>query len=189
MKFLTYLFAAILLATLSAQAQMAGLLKPGDSVVIQLKTPAEDAENVTTTYAVSDRGTIKLPMLEQEIPAAGVTASTLARRIEGAYKAAEIYSAPMINATLPSMADGGMANHVVNVGGEVRASGEFPLRQGMTLMAAINKAGGFTEFGNPKRVKLLRNNRETIYNMKSINPDGSNNPVLQDGDQVIVPPG
>ena len=95
----------------------------------------------------------------------------------------------MINVTLPTVSEGGMVNHVVNVGGEVRATGEFPLRQGMTLMAAINKAGGFTEFGNPKKVKLLRNNRETIYNMKSINPDGSNNPILQDGDQIIVPSG
>lgn len=189
MKFLTFILAACLMAALPATAQMAGILKPGDSVVIQLKTPAEDAENVTTTYAVSDRGSIKLPMLEQEIPASGISASTLARRIESAYKAAEIYSAPMINVTLPTVSEGGMVNHVVNVGGEVRATGEFPLRQGMTLMAAINKAGGFTEFGNPKKVKLLRNNRETVYNMKSINPDGSNNPILQDGDQIIVPSG
>ena len=185
---LIYSLTALLLA-IPAQAQMAGLLKPGDSVVVELKTPAEDATNITTTYAVSDRGSIKLPMLEQEVPAAGITASTLARRIETAYKAADIYTAPMINVTLPPMTEGGIANHVVSVGGEVRATGEFPLRQGMTLMSAINRAGGFTEFGNPKKVKLIRANRETIYNMKTINPDGSNNPVLMDGDQIIVPAG
>ena len=190
MKFLTTLLIALLsLAMIPAQAQLAGILKAGDSVVVELKTPAEDAQNLTTTYAVSDRGTIKMPMLEQEIPAVGISASTLARRIESAYKAAEIYTAPMINVTLPSMADGGLANHVVSIGGEVRTPGEFPLRQGMTLMSAINRAGGFTEFGQPKKVKLLRNNKEIIYNMKNINPDGSNNPVLQDGNQIIVPPG
>ena len=60
MKFLTYLLATCLLAIVPAKAQQAGILKSGDSVVIQLKTPAEDAENITTTYAVSDRGTIKI---------------------------------------------------------------------------------------------------------------------------------
>lgn len=189
MKFLTYLLATCLLALVPAKAQMAGVLKAGDSVNIELKTPAEDAPNLTTTYAVSDRGTIKMPMLEQEIPAAGITTSTLARRIESAYKAADIYTAPMINVTLPSITDGGIANHVVSVGGEVRATGEFPLRQGMTLMAAINRAGGFTEFARTKGVKLLRGNREMIYDMRKINPDGSNNPVLMDGDQIIVPAG
>lgn len=189
MKFLSFLVSICVLSAFSAQAQMAGLLKPGDSVIIELKTPAEDAENLTTTYALSDRGTIKMPMLEQEIPANGISASVLARRIEAAYKAAEIYTAPMINVTLPSMTNGGMPNHVVNVGGEVRGPGEFPLRQGMTLMAAINRSGGFTEFAKTKAVKLLRGNRETIYDMRKISPDGSNNPILQDGDQIIVPAG
>lgn len=180
---------ALLITLVSASAQLAGVLKPGDSVVIQLKTPAEDAENVTTTYAVSDRGTIKLPMLDQEVPAAGITVTVLARRIESAYKAADIYTSPMINVTLPTVTEGGIVNHVVNVGGEVRASGEFPLRQGMTLLQAINKAGGFTEFAQTRRVKLIRGNTEKVYDMRKINPDGSNNPVLMDGDQIIVPGG
>ncbi len=189
MKFLSFLFWACLLAAPSVHAQFAGVLKPGDSVIIQLKTPAEDAENVTTTYAVSDRGTIKLPMLDQEIPASGVTVTTLARRIETAYKAADIYTNCMINVTLPAMTETGMANHVVNVGGEVRGSGEFPLRQGMRLLQAINRAGGFTEFAQTRKVKLIRGNQESVYDMRKINPDGSNNPILMDGDQIIVPGG
>lgn len=189
MKLLSLLLGLCLFVASSANAQMAGILKPGDSVVIQLKTPAEDAENVTTTYQVSDSGTIKLPMLQQEIPAAGISATSLARRIEAAYRAAEIYSAPMINVTLPSVSEGGMFNHVVNVGGEVKQSGEFPLRQGMTLLQAVNKAGGFTEFAKTKAVKLIRGNREMVYDMRKISPDGSNNPILVDGDQIIVPGG
>ena len=189
MKLVSFFAGLCLLTTGSAQAQMAGVLKPGDSVNIELKTPAEDAPNLTTTYAVSDRGTIKMPMLEQEIPANGITASVLARRIEAAYKAADIYTAPMINVTLPTMTEGGIANHVVNVGGEVKGSGEFPLRQGMTLLAAINRAGGFTEFAKTSKIKLIRNNTEQVYDMRKINPDGSNNPVLKDGDQIIVPGG
>lgn len=190
MKFLlTFLITLLGWVASPAEAQMAGVLKAGDSVVVELKTPAEDAQNLTTTYAVSDRGTIKMPMLDQEISAAGVSAATLARRIEAAYKAADIYTAPMINVTLPTTTDGGMPNHVVSVGGEVRQTGEFPLRQGMTLMSAINRAGGFSDFAKTKSVKLIRANREMIYDMRKINPDGSNNPTLMDGDQIIVPGG
>jgi protein involved in polysaccharide export with SLBB domain len=189
MKLISYLLMFTMMALAPANAQLAGLLKPGDSIIIQLKTPAEDAENVTTTYAVSDNGRIKLPMLDQEIPASGVSVSTLARRIEAAYKAAEIYTNPMINVTLPGVTGDGLANHVVSVGGEVRQSGEFPLRNGMTLMAAINRAGGFSEFAKTKAVKLIRDNRELIYDMRKINADGSNNPMLKDGDAIIVPAG
>ena len=186
---LSPLFASLLLgvSVLSAKAQQAGLLKPGDSVIISLQTPAEDASTVTTTYPISDRGTVKMPMLDQEIPAAGIDAATLARRIEAAYKAAQIYTNPTITAALPQ--DPTQATHVVTVGGEVRGSGEFPLRSGMTLMAAINRAGGFTEFARTRSVKLIRNNREQIYDMRKINADGSNNPVLKDGDQIVVPAG
>ena len=173
--------------TSSVMAQQAGVLKPGDSVIISLQTPAEDASTVTTTYPVSDRGTVKMPMLDQEIPAAGISASTLARRIEAAYRAADIYTNPTITAGLPGVDQA--PNHVVTVGGEVRGSGEFPLRQGMTLMAAINRAGGFTEFARTKAVKLIRNNNEQLYDMRKIQADGSNNPVLRDGDQIIVPAG
>ena len=90
---------------------------------------------------------------------------------------------------LPTVTADGLANHVVSVGGEVRATGEFPLRQGMTLMSAINRAGGFTEFAKTKAVKLLRGNSETVYDMRKIQANGSNNPVLMDGDQIIVPAG
>lgn len=188
MKFLANLLAATFLLLYSnVQAQQAGKLKPGDTVTITLQTPAEDAPTVSFPYPVSDRGTVRVPMLDQEIPAAGITVSELARRIETAYKAAEIYTNPALTVALPQ--DPQVASHVVTVGGEVRGSGEFPLRQGMTLMAAINRAGGFTEFAKTKSVKLIRGNQQTVYDMRKINPDGSNNPVLMDGDQIIVPAG
>lgn len=183
----TVLAALVLMIAQKAQAQQAGVLKPGDTVNITLQTPAEDAPTVNFPYPVSDRGTVRVPMLDQEVAAAGITVSTLARRIEAAYKAAEIYTNPTITVALPQ--DPQIASHVVTVGGEVRGSGEFPLRQGMTLMAAINRAGGFTEFAKTKAVKLIRDNRQQEFDMRKINPDGSNNPVLKDGDQIIVPGG
>ena len=108
-----------LLFSLHARAQGPALLKPGDPVTIELKVPAEDASNVSTIYTVSETGTVKMPFLEKEISAKGLSVSQLARRIEAAYKEAGIYSAPTINVILKQ--DG--PAHFVTVGGEVKTGG------------------------------------------------------------------
>lgn len=182
------LFKAICVALLAmlaplAHAQQAGVLKRGDLVNIELKTPVEDLQSVSSKYVVSERGTVKMPMLSQEIPALGITPDALARNIERAYVAAGIYTAPTLTANLPEKE---MATHVVTVSGEVRQPVEMPLREGLQLMGAITKAGGFSDFANVKKVKLLRGNNATFYDLRKINSDGSNNPFLKDGDLIIV---
>jgi hypothetical protein len=57
----------------------------------------------------------------------------------------------------------------------------------MRLFQAITSMGGFTEFAKP--VKLIRGKKETKYDMRRIKEDGSNNPFLLDGDQIILPGG
>ena len=169
----------------SVQAQNAPL-KAGDPVLIELKVPAEDAQNVSAKYTVSAGGTVKVPHLEREIMAAGLTTTELARRIEQAYKAAEIYTSPTINVNTPNPQD--YQPHIVTVGGEVKSGGrEVPLRDGMRLYQAIMAAGGFTEFADPRKVKIIRGNRSQIYNMKKLDAAGSNNPILVDGDTIHVP--
>ncbi len=188
MKTVTSLFLVLLMSLVvpaSLQAQTAGTLKPGDSVNISLQSPIADTASVTMVYPVSNRGTVKMPHLDQEIPAAGITAEALARRIEAAYRAADIYTNPSLTASIQG--ETLAPSHVVSVAGEVKAPGEFQLRQGMTLLAAITKVGGFTEFSISRKVKLIRGNTERIYDMRKVLSDGSNNPVLQDGDQIIVP--
>lgn len=189
MKSISVLLAAIiaLFSGLPAFAQQGGVLKKSDMVMIELKSPAEDAQVVSANYVVSDSGTIKMPMLDHEIPAVGLTPTALARKIEAAYRSAEIYTNPTINAYMPQEAN--TPNHVVLVSGEVRVPGEFPLRPGMRLLNAISRAGGFTEFAKVKQVKLIRGSKTMVFDMRNIKEDGSNNPVLQDGDSVIVPSG
>ena len=80
-----------------------------------------------------------------------------------------------------------IAARVVNVGGSVRRPGEVPLRENMRLFQAITRAGGFTDSEKVREVKLIRGKKETKYDVRRIKADGSNNPLLQDGDQIIVP--
>jgi protein involved in polysaccharide export with SLBB domain len=127
-----------------------------------------------------------MPYLDREIQAAGLSTTELARRIEAAYRAAEIYTNPTINVVIndPSKA----APHVVTVGGEVKGGGaQVPLRENMRLFTAIMSAGGFTEFADVKHVKVIRNNNQKIYDMRKIDAGGANNPFLMDGDTIVVP--
>src|SRR5688572_460981 len=151
---------AALLFPLRAPAQTHAVLKPSDPVKIELKVPAEDAANVSSTYTVSEKGLLKMPYLDHEIQASGMSVSELSRRIEAAYRAAGIYSNPTIIAGLsgPEIA----VPHVVTVGGEVRNPREVPLREKMRLYSAIMSAGGFTEFADVRRVKLIRESKATV---------------------------
>lgn len=185
----TKLFAFVafigLLLSLQARAQATAVLKPSDPVTVELKVPAEDADNVTSVYTVSETGTLKMPYLEKEITAKGLSVSQLARRIEAAYKEAGIYSAPTVNVILSGPPG---PTHAVTVGGEVRSGGaQVPLRDNMQLFTAITTAGGFTEFADKKKVKLIRASKATLYDMRDIKADGSNNPLLKDGDLIHVP--
>ena len=186
----TFFYCLMVLVTMLAMPMamaQSSKLKAGDPVQIELKAPAEDAAAFGGNYTISESGTLKVPHLNQEVSAVGLSTSQLSRKIEEAYRAAEIYTNPTIIVNMQNPTQ--FIPHVVNVGGEVRQPGEAAFRENMRLFQAITSRGGFTEFAKVREVKLVRGNRETKYDMRSIKPDGSNNPFLQDGDQIIVPQG
>ena len=83
----------------------------------------------------------------------------------------------------------------VILSGQVRAAGPQEMIAGepLRLSSAILKAGGFTEWGNPKKVKLTRqvngSAQSKEYNVKEIIEKGDEkaDPILQDGDRINVP--
>ncbi len=162
-------------------------LKAGDCVQIELKAPAEDAALFEGNYTISESGTVKVAKLNHAISAAGLSTSELSRKIESAYRAADIYKDPTI--IVSRLEPKWIAARVVNVEGGVRQPGEVALREGMRLFQAITSRGGVTEFAKVREVKLIRGKKETKYDLRQIKADGSNNPFLQDGDQIIVPQG
>lgn len=72
----------------------------------------------------------------------------------------------------------------VIVGGQVRAPGPVRFEKKLTLFAAIQAARGVTEFGAPKRVKVLRNGKATTYDMTD---DKQKLTPLEQGDIIEVP--
>jgi len=187
MKLLLLIAFMFSLLNFTASAQNS-VLKASDQVIVELKTPVEDATTVSSTYTVSSHGTVKMPMLNGEIQAAGLTTTELARRIETAYKQAEIYTNPTINCNIDFNKAAGGAAHIVAVGGEVRSpQGSVPLRDNMRLYQAIMQCGGPTEFADMRKVKIIRGTQEFKFDMRKIMPDGSNNPILKDGDTIHIP--
>ena len=183
---LTLILALSLLCAGKSSAQTLTALKAGDPVQIELKVPAQDAANVSVKTNISSAGTIRISYIDREISAAGLTTTELARRIEQAYKAAEIYTSPSVVVNTPGPDD--QAPHIVTVGGEVKSGGrDIPLRNNMRLYNAIMSAGGFTEFADMRKVKLIRGNQQFVYDMRKVDAGGSNNPILKDGDTIHVP--
>jgi polysaccharide export outer membrane protein len=80
--------------------------------------------------------------------------------------------------------------------GEVNNIGEFPLEANMTVFKAITMAGGFNEWGSPRRVKVLRqiNQKGNFVTIKVdinnvLNGDVAADILLQPGDIVVVTSG
>lgn len=129
--------------------------------------PATEQTRITGEYVVSPDGHVYLPLLKGGIKASGKSSSALARSIESAYRAAEMYQNPRI--TVVSRKDSAASNidaQIISIGGFVKAPGPKPYARGMTLFQAVSAAGGANAFGSIKRVELHRNGKRWIYDLR-----------------------
>jgi protein involved in polysaccharide export with SLBB domain len=184
MRHLSLLLAAIafLFSATASQAQTESSLRAGDSIVVKLSgvTPEEVAV-VSTSYDISDKGTINLPYIG-EVRASGKRPSTLQKDIEAAYMNAQIFTRP----TIQVMANKDALTQMVFVSGEVKTPNRITMTPGMTVSGAIIAAGGPTDFAAMKKVKLVRAGRGVELDCRQADSAGSLTPV-QPGDTVVVP--
>ena len=73
--------------------------------------------------------------------------------------------------------------------GEVLKTGAFPLVVPTTVLQALSGAGGFKEFANTKKIKILRGTKQFHFNYKQVinGKHPEQNIYLENGDYVIVP--
>jgi protein involved in polysaccharide export with SLBB domain len=174
-----FTIALFLLATRCIFAQ--AVLRVGDPVEIKIGgVPQEEQLQVNNTYTVDTNGSVNLPYINK-VRAQGLTPAQLARNIEQTYRSNKIYTNPTITILMQPMA------RFVNVGGAVRLPARIPFTEDITLLAAINAAGGFNDFADQKKVRLLRGNEVKVYDIRQTRRDPSLDVRLQPGDRIEVP--
>lgn len=134
-------------------------LEPGDGIQLTLRgvDPAEQ-QNVNGNYRVGESGHVRLPLLDRTVMARGLTPEQFARAAEAAYRAEGIYTKPAIEAEPLAAVQNGQPS-VVSIGGQVRRAGESPFRKGMTVLQAIDAAGGRNDFGG-RNLLLIRGGKQ-----------------------------
>ena len=125
--------------------------------------PAEEKAKVDADYPVNERGEINLLYLGK-VNTVGKTSEQLASDIEKAYRDSKIFMEPTVEVFIGKIGDPG--DPVIHIGGQVRRPGPIDFVEGMTLWKAIQAAGGATEFGSLKRVKLYRDGKQIVYDME-----------------------
>ena len=145
------------------------VLGPNDKVRVKVYGEPD----ITGEYEVDGNGRVSIP-LAGRVQAAGKTT----KQLEGAIRAAlskGIVRDPRVNVDVA-------AYRPYYILGEVKNSGEYPYKVGLTIMDAVAAAGGFTYRANEHKVYLRRAGvgREEEYTL--------NAPVLvYPGDNIRIP--
>jgi polysaccharide biosynthesis/export protein len=145
------------------------VLGPNDRV--RLKVYGEP--DIAGEYEIDSSGQVSVP-LAGHIRAAGLTTKQLERAIASALSNG-IVRDPRVNVEIALY-------RPYYILGEVKKSGEYPYRLGLTVMDAVASAGGFTYRANEQKVFLRRSGAgaEEVYALDS--------PILVfPGDNIRIP--
>jgi polysaccharide export outer membrane protein len=141
--------------------------------------------DVSRTVPVRPDGKISLPLLN-DIQAAGCTPMQLQQQITE--KLRKFLTEPQVTVIVTQI-----NSQRVYIMGEVNHAGTFPLLPNTTILQLITTAGGFTQFANTSKVRLVRNEngKQTTYSfnykevMEGKRPE--QNLTLKSGDSIVVP--
>ncbi len=120
------------------------LLEPGNHV----RLTVFGQENLSGTFSLDGAGNIALPLLGN-VPANGITATTLATRVETLLRKDSYMQDPKVAVQVETF-------RPFYVLGEVRAPGEFPYTTGMSVLSAVARAGGYDYRAREGEVVLVR---------------------------------
>ncbi|UPK03350.1 polysaccharide biosynthesis/export family protein [Bradyrhizobium sp. 170] len=119
------------------------ILGPNDRIRLKVYGEAD----ITGEYEIDNGGKVSIP-LAGHIKAAGTTTRQLEKAIASAL-AKGIVRDPRVNVEIAQY-------RPYYILGEVKKSGEYPYRNGLTVLDAVASAGGFTYRANENKVYLRR---------------------------------
>jgi len=180
-KLWTFGTVCLLSFLLSANALADATLRPGDTMDLKIGgVPSTESSSVSGQYTIDGEGNVNLPYIGR-VKIAGLAPGAAQTEIESVYKTRKIYTNPNIVITMQPQ------SRFVNVGGEVKAPQRVPFTPDLTVLSAINAAGGFSPFADERRIRLLRGGQVTIIDVKKIRRNPSRDVQLEPGDRVEVP--
>lgn len=151
-------------------------LRVGDMLKVTFSGPTQPPPE--HNERIPEDGFIRLPNI-QKIKAAGMT------RVEVQEAIRTNYVPNIFRELTVTIAP---AERFFYVQGEVNKKDRHPYLGELTVLDAIAAAGGFTDFANKKKVRLMRaDNSQVIVNcVKGLN-DPNENPKVLPGDRIFVP--
>lgn len=177
--FLSTLF-VLAVCTVSVLAQGA-TFRPGDTFQLQLSgMPLEYSQEFALQLTIGDDGTISLPHIGV-VRAAGQSSQQLARAIEQKLVSEKIFTGPVAVINVQPQ------SRFVTIGGAVRAPQALPWSPDMTLSNALKRVGGIGDFGSDKKIRVTRDGKTQVFNLRLAGKDPNQNPKLLPGDEVEVP--
>jgi polysaccharide export outer membrane protein len=149
-------------------------LRNGDQIQVRLDTGTLSPGPVEVV--IDEDGEISLPLVGH-VKAAGSTASELSERIQAAYVPRYYVHC---NATVLATV------RFFYVGGEIRAPGRYNWSEDITLLKAINTAGGFTEYSNRRKVEVARDKGKQVFDAEEIRQHPAKDVPLRPGDSINI---
>jgi protein involved in polysaccharide export with SLBB domain len=127
----------------SASGEKPGILVPGDTIKVSFTTAPE----LNQSQKIESDGRVSLPLVG-EVYAAGKSTGQFQSELSQLYKS-QLQNSDVV-VTLENVAI------PVVVSGEVQKPGKIVFERPATVLEAIMEAGGFTAYGDPKRVSVIR---------------------------------
>lgn len=160
------------------------VLGPGDEVIIDIWGASE----ANITQKISPEGHIIIPQVGRVV-LSGLTIKEASGKLKSSL--GKIYSSLRSGGSSMSVSLGNVRTIQVNVMGEVNNPGTFRLSSFTTLFNALYAAGGVTEIGSLRNVRIMRGSElfaeVDIYQYLFDGKLDLNVP-LKEGDVIIVPP-
>jgi polysaccharide export outer membrane protein len=147
-------------------------MQSGDEIVINFTQPG--APDLNFVGSIRDDGTVTL-LSNKVFTAAGKTMREFEKEVSKHY-GPELFP---ITVTDPAP---------IIILGEVKAPGKRPLSGALTVLKAIESAGGFTERASQRGVKLIRaDGRQIIVNCVEARRESQLDVQVYPSDRIIVP--
>jgi polysaccharide export outer membrane protein len=153
--------------------------KVGPADVLNIRVWNE--EKFSGPVTVHQDGKVTLPLVG-DLPAGDTTPKDIEKVVAEAL--AKYVVKPLVTVTVQEVGSkkyylDGMAAH----------PGEYALAVPTTVFDAISKSGGLQDFGNSKKIYILRGDKRIPFNYKDVlhGKNMQQNILLQPGDHIVVP--